>query len=127
MFSTQLNFHRILSRSSYDSVLRPSLRKSLKHLNTKYKKNSCSSLQTISPSRYYESSHRLSLDLPGTSFMGDEDAGTIREIASNQPMSSKRKRSRRYGLSFHELNDASHQKKTHLNYSYLDENAVSTF
>ena len=129
LYSSQLSFTKILSRSSYDSVLRPSLRKSLKHMDKKYKKNSCSTLQLNSSPRYQEYPHRLSLDLPiPPTFLDEEDVGTIREIARNQPMSSKRKRSRRYGLSFQDLADAStDMKKPSLDYQYMDQTAVSTF
>ena len=122
--SSQFNFNRIPTRPSDILVLRSSLRKSLKiPLNTKYKKNSCSSLQS---NRCSESAHRLSLDLPRNRFMSDRETGANQQIVINQPMSSKRKRSQRYGLSFHELNETS-QENMHVNYSYLDDNAVSTF
>ena len=125
--SNQLNFPRTSRTTSDISTLRSSLRKSLKsHLDNKYKKNSCSSLQTNSTSRYSELSQRLSLDLQGNRFLYDEETGAIHQIVVNQPMSSKRKRSRRYGLSFHELNDTT-QENVHHNFSYLNDNAVSTF
>ena len=121
----------MIPRTSHDSIQtqqNPVPKKSVKTLNIKYKKNSLSSLQTLS-SPLYESSHRLSLDLPRNSLLSEEEATSVSLASmSMEPLglSAKRKRSRRHGLSFHELNSSKDEKRGRLPSHLMDDNAVST-